>query len=139
MSIETENTERVTKIFEAFGRGDVGYILEQLADDVRFTSHLEPVVPWAGQYAGKDEVARYFQALGGAVEVVDHPVHEIVAQGDTVVATGDVSFRVRETGTAGTSSWVYIWRVADGAIQSYDQFNDTGLTEAFRSHARTDS
>ena len=131
MSTEIENTERVTRVFEAFGRGDVEYILDQLADDVRFTSHLDSAVPWAGEYSGKDSVARYFAALGGAVEVTDHPVNSLVAQGNTVVATGDVTFRVRETGKAGSSSWVYIWKLANGEIQSYDQFNDTGLTEAF--------
>jgi ketosteroid isomerase-like protein len=130
-TIETNNVDRVTKIFEAFGRGDVGYILDQLADDARFVSHLDSSVPWAGEYSGKDEVASYFQALGGSVEVADHPVDTLVAQGDTVVATGDVSFRVRETGKAGSSRWVYIFTLADGQVQSYDQFNDPGLATAF--------
>ena len=128
---EIENTEQVTKIFEAFGRGDVTYILDQLTHDVRFESHLDPVVPWAGTFAGKDNVARYFQAMGNSVEVTEHPVNALVAQGDTVVATGDVSFRVRETGNIGKSSWVYIFKLANGAVQSYDQFNDPGLAEAF--------
>jgi ketosteroid isomerase-like protein len=132
MSIEIENTERVTQVFEAFGRGDVQFILDQLADDVRFTSHLDPAVPWAGEYAGKDNVACYFEALGGAVEVTEHPVNALLAQGDTVVAMGDVSFRVRETGKTGSSSWVYVWKLANGQVHSYDQYNDTGLTEAFR-------
>jgi hypothetical protein len=130
-TIETENAERVTKIFEAFGRGDVGYILDQLADDVRFVSHLDSTVPWAGEYSGKNNVARFFQALGSSVEVAEHPVDALVAQGDTVVATGDVRFRVRETGKAGSSKWVYIWKLANGQVQSYDQFNDPGLGEAF--------
>ena len=131
-SIEIENTERVTRIFEAFGRGDVPFILGELADDARFVSHLDPIVPWAGDYAGKDNVARFFQALGGSVDVADHPVHSVIAQGDTVVAMGDVSFRVRQTQKAGASKWVYIWKLANGQIKSYDQFNDTGLAEAFR-------
>ena len=131
-TIETENTERVAKIFEAFGRGDVPYILDQLTDDARFVSHLDPIVPWSGDYSGKDNVARFFQALGGSVDVADHPVHTVVAQGDTVVATGDVSFSVRETGKAGSSTWVYIFTLANGQVQSYDQFNDAGLAEAFR-------
>ncbi len=59
--------------------------------------HLDPIVPWVGEYSGKDDVARFFQALGGSVEVADHPVNALVAQGDTVVATGDVTFSVRET------------------------------------------
>ena len=129
---EIENTERVTRIFEAFGRGDVAYILGELADDARFVSHLDPIVPWAGEFSGKDNVARYFQAIGGSVDVGDHPVDAVVAQGDTVVAMGDVSFSVRETRKIGSSSWVYIFKLANGQVQSYDQFNDTGLAEAFR-------
>ena len=127
-----ENTERVKAIFAAFGRGDVAYILGQLTDDVRFVSHLDPIVPWAGDFVGKDNVARYFQAIGSSVEVTDHPVNALVAQGDTVVAMGEVGFRVRATGKVGSSSWVYIFKLANGEVQSYDQFNDTGLAEAFR-------
>src|SRR6266581_642623 len=120
-----DNTERVQAIFEAFGRGDVPHILDQLADDVRFVSHLDPVVPWAGDFSGKDDVSRFFQAIGSSVDVTDHPVNAVVAQGDTVVAMGDVSFSVRETGKIGSSSWVYIFKLANGQVQSYDQFNDT--------------
>ena len=94
-------------------------------------SHLDPVVPWSGKYSGKEDVGRYFQALGGAVEVADHPVTALLAQGDTVVATGDVSFRVRDTGKLGASKWVYIWKLAGGRVRSYEQFNDTGLATAF--------
>lgn len=130
-TIEAENTERVEKIFEAFGRGDVGYILDQLAEDARFVSHVDARVPWAGDYSGKHEVARFFQALGGSIELADHPVNALVAQGDTVVATGDVSFLVRESGKAGSSKWVYIFKLSNGRVQSYDQFNDPGLVEAF--------
>jgi uncharacterized protein len=126
------NTDRVQTIFEAFGRGDVPAILDQLADDVRFVSHLDPVVPWAGEFRGKDGVGRFFQALGGSVEVSDHPVTSLVADGDTVVAMGDVTFRVRETGRPGSSSWVYVFRLADGRVERYDQFNDPGLADAFR-------
>lgn len=131
MTAEIENTEQVTKIFEAFGRGDVAYILDQLADDVRFVSHLDPIVPWAGDYSGKDSVGGFFQALGSSIEVEDHPVTALVAQGDTVVATGDVRFVVRESGKAGSSKWVYVWKLANGKVKSYDQFNDPGLAEAF--------
>src|SRR5207248_6315519 len=95
---EIQNTERVTKIFEAFGRGDVAYILDQLADDTRFVSHLDPIVPWAGECSGKDNVARVFQALGGTVDVIDHPVNAVGGQAETVVAMGAVSCSVRETG-----------------------------------------
>jgi uncharacterized protein len=127
-----DNAEQVRRIFEAFARGDVAYILDQLAEDARFVSHLDPIVPWAGEFKGTDDVAQFFQALGGSIEVMDHPVNEIVAQGDTVVATGTVTFQVRATGKSGSSSWVYIWKLVNGRVQSYDQFNDADLAEAFR-------
>lgn len=126
------NIEQVRAIFAAFENGDIPFILDQLASDVRFTSHLDPVVPWAGSFSGKGDVTRFFGALGSAVEVAGHPVNDLVIQGDTIVATGDVSFRVRETGKEGSSRWVYIFKFADGKVHSYDQFNDAGLAEAFR-------
>ena len=129
---EIDNTEQVMNIFEAFGRGDIPYILDQLSDDARFVSHLDPIVPWAGEFTGKDDVARFFQALGSSVEVSGHPVNDVITQGDTVVATGEVTFRVHATGKPGSSSWVYIFKLANGRVQSYDQYNDAGLAEAFR-------
>lgn len=127
-----DNTQRVQAIFEAFGRGDVAYILDQLDDDVRFVSHLDPIVPWAGQFDGKTEVSRYFQALGGSVEVTGHPVTALITEDETVVARGDVSFRVRTTGTVGSSSWVYIFTLHNGTVRRFDQYNDSGLAAAFQ-------
>jgi ketosteroid isomerase-like protein len=129
---EQDNTQLVESIFDAFGRGDIPFIMGRLSDDVRFVAHLEPVVPWSGDYAGKAKVAEYFHALGGSVEVGAHPVNQLVAHGDTVVAMGDVSFRVRSTGKAGDSSWIYVWTLRDGQVERYEQFNDTGLADAFR-------
>jgi ketosteroid isomerase-like protein len=129
---EQDNTQRTEALFAAFGRGDVPFILDQLTDDVRWVAHLDPVVPWAGDHSGRAAVPGFFHALGGAVEVSAHPVHEIVAQGDTVVAMGDVTFRARATGRESTSSWVYVWRFREGKVCGYDQFNDPGLAAAFR-------
>jgi len=130
MSVE-ENVRAVEAIFEAFGRGDIAYILDQLTDDVHWVAHLDPSVPWSGDYSGKANVPSFFQALGSSVDVSSHPVNQLVAQDDTVVAMGDVSFSARSTGNASSSSWVYIWKLANGQVHSYDQFNDAGLAEAF--------
>ena len=129
---EHQNTRLVASIFEAFGRGDIPFILDHLTDDVHFQARLDPIVPWSGEYTGKSDVVNFFQALGGAVEVGDHPVNQLVAQDDTVVAMGDVTFRVRETGTNATSAWIYVWKVRDGQIYDYEQFNDSALAAAFR-------
>lgn len=130
MSVE-ENVRVVEDVFAAFGRGDVPYILDKLTDDVHWVAHLESSVPWSGDYSGKDNVPSFFEALGTSIDVTEHPVDQLVAQGDTVVALGDVSFGVRSTGQAASSSWVYIFKLRDGKVCSYDQFNDPGLAQAF--------
>ena len=129
---EMTNTERVEDLFGAFGRGDIPHILDQLTDDVRWVAHLDPSIPWAGDYSGKDNLPQYFQALGSSVEMTAHTVSELVADGDTVVTIGDVSFRPRATGKESSSSWVYIWKLRDGQVCGFDQFNDPGLAAAFR-------
>jgi ketosteroid isomerase-like protein len=126
------NTQIIESVFEAFAQGDVPAILDRLSDDVRFSAHLEPVVPWAGSYEGKADVVGYFEALGASCEVLDHPVAELVSDGDTVVARGVVTFRARPTGRQASSAWVYVWQLRDQQVVSFEQFNDPELAGAFR-------
>lgn len=129
--MEHDNRQVMESIFAAFARGDIPFILERLTEDVQFVAHLDPMVPWSGSYSGKDQVMSYFQRLGGSVEVLAHPIDQLVAEGDTVVATGSVTFKTRAGGRTGESSWVYIWKYRDGKAYRFDQFNDTGLAQAF--------
>jgi len=126
-----DNTTRVAEIFAAFGRGDIDYILDRATDDVRFVAHLDARVPWSGEFVGKAEVAGYFQAMGSAVEISDHPVFSLTAQDDRVVARGEVSFRVRQTDRSGSSNWIYLFRLDQGKVSNFEQFNDHGLAQAF--------
>lgn len=119
-------------IFDAFNRGAIDEVLARLTDDAMFVSHLDPVVPWSGRYQGKSQILQYFQALGGSVEIGDHPVEQVMAQGDVVVGRGGVSFTVRETRKPGSSTWVYVFTFANGKVRSFEQYNDQGLAEAFR-------
>jgi len=129
---EANNQKAVEAIFDAFNRGAVEEILARLTDDATFVSHVDPVVPWSGEYHGEGEIVQYFGALGGSVEVGAHPVAWVIAEGDIVMAHGSVSFTVRENGRSGSSSWVYVFKFADGKVRSFEQYNDQGLAEAFR-------
>ena len=128
---EQANTAVIEQVFAAFATGDVPAIMAQLTDDVCFVAHLDPVVPWFGEWSGKDSVGNYFQALGGSIEVLAHPVTQLVAQGDTVVALGDVTFRGRVSGKESSSSWAYVWKLRDGKVCRFEQFNDQGLEAPF--------
>jgi uncharacterized protein len=128
---EQQNVERVGKIYEAFGRGDVGYILDQLADDVRWQTHLQPEVPWSGDYSGKGKVGKFFEAIANSVDVTAFRPGEFVAQGDSVVSVGEFGCRVRASGKSALTRWVFLWKFRDGRVASYEQFHDPAIAAAF--------
>ena len=129
---EQQNVEAVTKIYEAFGRGDIPYIIDQLSEDVRWVSHFEPEVPWAGDYSGKEEVPRLFAAIADSVDVTSFTPAEFVAQGDVVVSLGEFGCRVKATGKSALTRWVFIWKLRQGKVVDYEQFHDPTLSAAFR-------
>ena len=129
---ESDNVSLIGQIYEAFGRGDIGYIIDQLTDDVRWVSHLEPIVPWSGDYSGKSNVPKFFEAIANSVQTTAFTPHEFIAQADTVVSTGDYGCTVNTTGKAALTPWVFIWKLRDGRVTSYEQFHDSALADAFR-------
>ena len=71
------NIKTVQSLYEAFGRGDIGFILDQLTDDVDWASCPDSnIAPWRGIHRGKAEVPNFFKALGE--NIADHRVHAAV-------------------------------------------------------------
>jgi uncharacterized protein len=129
---EQQNVEAVTRMYEAFGRGDIQYIVDQLADEIRWVSHLDAAVPWHGVYVGKTEVPRFFDAINRSVDVTAFVPREFVSEGDTVVSIGESGCTVRATGEPSHSRWIVVWKLRDGKVYSYEQFHEPALGEAFR-------
>jgi ketosteroid isomerase-like protein len=62
------NLETVRAIYEAFGRGDIPFILEQLADDTVWESWADNSaqkagVPWIQERHGREGVAEFFKIV----------------------------------------------------------------------------
>ena len=129
---EQQNIQTIQQVYAAFGRGDVPTILGRLTDEVRWISHIESVVPWAGDFSGKDRVPQFFEAIFRSVEVNAFDPQEFLAQGDAVVSLGEFGCRVRATGKSARTRWAFIWRLRDGQICAYEQFHDPALAQAFR-------
>jgi ketosteroid isomerase-like protein len=129
---EQGNIRRVGLIHEAFRRGDIDCILDQLDDEVRWVSHFEPEVPWSGEYPGKRNVTRFFLAIGKALDVIAFLPGELVAQGRTVVSLDRLACRVHATGKSAVARWVFVWRFRAGQVWSVEQFDDPTLADAFR-------
>ena len=129
---EQHNVKQIQEMYAAFGRSDVQTIIANLTDDVRWVSHLEPVVPWHGDFSGKNRVPRFFAAIFETVEVQSFTPQEWIAEGDTVVSIGEFGCRARSTGKTARTRWVFIWKFRNGKVYSYEQFHDGALAAAFR-------
>jgi len=109
---EHPNVTLVREGFEAFQKGDTGWMDEHLADDVVW--HVGGNSKWSGAYQGKAAVLEYFarqaQAIGGTPST---ELHDIVGNDGHVVALGTAS----ATAANGSSAeWKYaqIFHIRDG-------------------------
>ena len=129
---EQQNVQTIQEVYAAFGRGDVAFIVAKLTDDVRWVSHFDSVVPWSGDFSGKERIPDFFEAIFQAVDVEAFEPNEWIADGDAVVSLGEFGCRVRATGKRSRTRWVFIWKFRDAKICSYEQFHDPALAAAFR-------
>ncbi len=125
------NQQTVQDIYAAFGRGDIPAILERLADDVQW-DHLPDgsgaerhAVPWLVARTGRDDVAGFFEALGG-LEIHELAPTAILADGDTVVVLLDEDATVRATGERFRDATAHVWTFGpDGRVVAFRHIADT--------------
>ena len=122
------NIQVVQGIYEAFGRGDVQAILDQLANDVDFASEPDSkVAPWHGRRS-KAEVPDFFRALGETIDVTEFTPLSITSNDTDVMAVIRFGMVVKATGKSGTMDIHHWWRLRDGKVVLYRGTEDTALT-----------
>ena len=127
------NTDTVTSIYAAFGRGDVAFILDQLDDDIQWDhgvrdtglSDLQPGV-------GKEHVVRFFTELASQIEFTVFEPQTPCASGDTVmVAVREVGRNLRTGAEIPEELAVHIWRFGTtGKVVSFRHVADWAAHEA---------
>ena len=90
-------------IYQAFGRGDVSFILDQLADNVAWESWADNTaqrlgVPWMSPRSGKSGAAEFFQYVGTQMKIQDFHVLAVIAGGNQVAAEFVIEVSVPSTG-----------------------------------------
>jgi uncharacterized protein len=126
-----DNVDTVKSLYDAFGRGDVETILDNLTDDVDWAAEAAShAAPWYGVRKGKDEVASFFQELGDAMEVKEFTPLSYAANDGEVFTL--IRFRVtaRATGKEAAMNLLHYWRFRDGKVEHYRGTEDTAQTAA---------
>jgi ketosteroid isomerase-like protein len=115
------NTETVGEIYAAFGRGDVPFILDQLADGVSWDERLPDYgVPYLEPGSGRDHVAQFFQRVGTGLKFSKFEVEDVVGSGDKVVVLVAAEGTHIATGKSFVDYEAHIWTFgADGKVTAF--------------------
>ena len=128
----SDNIKTIKAVYEAFGRGDVGFIVDQVTPDVDWASETtSDGAPWYGVRHGTAGVGEFFEAFGKACEVEDFTPLAFAATDDgDVLTVVRFAVRSRETGKVAKMDLHHWFRFTDGKISYYRGTEDTASTAA---------
>jgi hypothetical protein len=120
------NAATVANMYEAFGRGDVPSIINNVAENCKWIGAGEGTLPEGGIYRGKEAV-NFFLRLNEYEEFNSfNPVSINNINDDEVVAFGNMTVTSKATGKKVSSDWVMHWKFnADGKVVYFQDFFDT--------------
>lgn len=135
MSSENANVARLKEAYQRWHdtkAGSVNYWLALMTDDVKFRSLAEGAKPiqFTSLARSKEDVKRYFAGLTSEWEMIYYRVDEYIAQGDRVVALGQISFKHKRTGKTLETAKADFHRFRDEKICEFFEFCDTAAAFA---------
>ena len=124
------NIDKIRALYDAFGQGNVPFILESVADNFTWTDPSNPaIVPHGGVYSGRDAFGQFFQNLVSDSDTFLWQVDGYVADSDTVVATGMHGIKAKTTGKEAQTKWVMIWKFENDQPVHGQSYYDTATLE----------
>jgi ketosteroid isomerase-like protein len=110
-----DNIAVIQTIYEAFGRGDVPTILDQLADDVVWDQDAPGYdIPIDEPGPGKAHVQQFFGALQG-LEFLRFEPTNFLAGGNQVAVPINLEVKVKDTGKVISTLEMHLWTIGDDA------------------------
>lgn len=121
----------VRDVYAAFARGDLEAVLRPLAPDCDWRCLAPAPLPFAGAFRGPEGARDFFGRVLAHVRLDVFAPRRFLADGDTVVVTGEDQGTVLATGRAYAVEWVHVWTVHDGRVTAFREFLDPAIAAAF--------
>jgi ketosteroid isomerase-like protein len=108
------NVSAVQQIYAAFARGDVAGVQEHVAESTHWDFNgARPEVPWHTPVHGRSELPKFFQALGGGVDMHGFVPREMMQDGPHVLVAVHIEYTVRKTGRRVVQDQIHWWTFDD--------------------------
>jgi uncharacterized protein len=118
------NSEIIEGAYASFATGDVPAALGVMADDIEWVE--ADGFPLAGTYVGPQAVLEgAFMRLGEIGDEFAVVPEQFVAEGDTVVALGNYTWKHRSSGEPALVKMVHVWTMDGGKAVAFQQHVDT--------------
>ena len=88
------------------------------------------MLPAAGTYRGKEEVAGFFATIGESLEIHKFEPHEFIAQDDHVVVLISSEATAKRTGRRVANHLAHVWTFRGGKLARFEAFSDTAAAVA---------
>lgn len=124
------NLQTINNIYEAFGKGDIPFIINCLADDVEWeqwadNSAQKAGVPWMQAQQGKAGAMEFFKTLGQLV-IKEFSVLSVMGNENQVAAEFVIEAEVPATGGSYRDEEIHLWTFNDaGKITRLRHYIDT--------------
>lgn len=128
---QKQHVDVVKEVYNAFGRGDLKGLLNQLSTNVEWQA-FSPVIAIRGMHRGHEGVRKFFEALKRAEEIQRLTPREFLMEGNTVVVLGEERLRFRENDHMIDQSFVHVFKLKDEKIVSFRGYVEADrMIEAF--------
>jgi uncharacterized protein len=118
----SDNATIVQNAYSAFGKGDIGAVLDLLSDDVNWTSPR--TLPHGGEFNGKTDVGQFFKAIGANWTALPLEVEQVADIGGGLVVAVLRADGTRSTGARQAYGATHVFTVRGGKVIRFREFVD---------------
>lgn len=121
-----ENKKTIEGMYEAFGRGDVPFIIGALDPDVEWWEAENFIYADKNPYVGPQAVLLgVFARIANEWEGFTVTPIEVLDAGDSVVGRGYYAGKYRKTGRDVKAQFAHVFSFKNGKVVKFQQYTDT--------------
>ena len=96
--------------------GSVETLFASVTDDVVLKNGSPELLPFGGEYLGRDGLGEYFRRVDTVLEISDLRVTDYFESRHKVVVLGDETLRIKASGEEFRSEWCTVFELREGRI-----------------------
>jgi len=121
-----QNKKTIEGMYEAFGRGDIPFVIEALDRGVEWWEAENFIYADKNPYVGPQAVLEgVFARIGQEWEWFTVTPKEVLDAGESVVGRGYYAGKYRQTGREVRAQFAHVFGFRNGKVVTFQQYTDT--------------